>query len=61
MLACRSSVDCCESGRSALKAGGITVPVAKMLVDQLGYSEAGDLVHITQVGSLCAPSLEAIQ
>ena len=48
--ALRSSVACSEPAREALKTGGISAAVAKRLVDDLGYSEPQDLVHITQVG-----------
>lgn len=43
-------MDCTPAGRAALKSGGVSAATAKLLVEELGYSEAGDLVHITQVG-----------
>lgn len=49
-LACRDAVDCTRAGRAALKSCGISAASAKLLVEELGYSEAGDLVHITQAG-----------
>ena len=42
-------MQCSESGMAALKAGGLCAAVAMLLVDKLGFDEAGDLVHITQV------------
>ena len=42
-------MECDDSARDALKAGGISAAVAKQLVDELGFEKPGDLVHITQV------------
>ena len=50
---------CSEAGRAALREGGIGPKVAKQMVEELGFADPGDLIHITQVccnGGVPAPA-----